>query len=136
MAFRTRRQQKYERLRLSGFLPFEARVLSKVPVRICPYMKELMKERRAMFQKARADGATRAQWENLIKGKYNTNKWLSAGRRRIEADPWKMLRDFEDRFRDKNPEYTSPWQKRVRDWQNFLRKAERTIAKQKGRVVT
>ena len=136
MAFRTRRQQKYTKLRASGFLPFEARPLSKVPVRVCPYMKHLTKERREMFQKARAAGMTRIQWEGLIKEKYNTNKWLRAGRIRIEADPWKMLREFEDRWKDKNPQYTSPWEKRWKDWQNFLRKAETTVQRQKGRVVT
>ena len=132
MAFRTRRQARYSWLRERGMLPFEARAMSKVPVRVCPYMKQLTKERYQDFLKARAEGATRTGWENRIKKLYSDNRWLRAGRRRIEADPWKMLREFEDRWKDKNPQYTSPWQKRWRDWKGFLAKTERTIAKQRG----
>ena len=134
MAFRTRRQHRYLVLRDAGFLPFEARALSKVPTRICPYMRHLIADRKAMFLDAKQTHATNKQYENRIKALYNTNKWLSAGKLRIQADPWKMLRDYEDRWRAKQPEYTSPWQKRWRDWKDFQAKTERTIRKQKGRA--
>jgi len=132
MAFRTRRQNRYSRLRSAGFLPFEARAMSKVPLRVCPYMKQLAKDRYKDFLKAKAEGMTRAGWQDKIKKLYSDNHWLRAGKRRIEADPWKMLREYEDRWKDKNPQYTSPWQKRWRDWKDYQRKIEATIKKQKG----
>ncbi len=130
--FKTRRQNRYSALRKAGMLPFEARPLSKVPVRVCPYMKQLTKERYQDFLKAKAEGATRTGWENRIKKLYSDNRWLRAGKRRIEADPWKMLREYEDRWRARFPQYTSPSEKKWRDWKDYQRKIERTIAKQRG----
>ena len=135
MAFRTRRQNRYSKLRQAGMLPFEARPLSKVPFKICPYMRRLISERASELGKARRQGATQRQWEDHIKGRYAKNKWLRAGKVRIEADPWRMLRDYEDKWRAKQPQYTSPWQKRYRQWKDFVGKVERTIARQKGEAV-
>lgn len=134
MAFRTRRQNRYYKLRNAGFLPFEARPLSKVPFKICPYMRQLIRDRQIDFLKAKKEGATRAQWENRIKELYSKEKWLRAGKRGIEADPWKMLRDYEDRWRQKQPQYTSPWEARYRAWKDFYTKLERTMQKQRGLV--
>lgn len=136
MVFKTRRQNRYSQMRRAGFLPFEARPLSKVPFAICPYLRRLIREREGELGKARRQGATQRQWEDHIKGRYAANRWLRAGKKKIEADPWRMLRDYEDKWKAKQPQYTSPWQKRWRNWKDFLAKAERTIAKQKGRVVT
>ena len=132
MPFRTRRQQRYTKLRAVGFLPFESRALSKVPVKTCPYIGHLIEDRYKMFTEAQRDKVTAQQYENRIKALYRDNKWLRAGKVRIEFDPWRMLRDYEDRWRAKQPQYTSPWQKRWRDWKGFLAKTERTIQKQKG----
>lgn len=137
MVLRTRRQNRYTKLRQSGFLPFEARPLSRVPFKICPYMRQLIRDRQADFLEAKREGATRAQYENQIKEAYGKNKWLTEretkkGVKYIEADPWKMLRDYEDRFRDKHPEYESPWEPKWRNWQKALDKIERTMQKQRG----
>ena len=137
MAFRTRRQARYLKLRSFALLPYEARPLSKVPFKIAPYMKDLIADRQAMVKKVNADmkGASQAaitrEFENRVKKLYGENRWLTAGRKKIYYDPWKMLRDYEERWRDKNPQYTSPWQKRHKDWQGFLTKAERTIEQQR-----
>ena len=132
MAFRTRRQERYLKLRQAGFLPFESRALSSVALKRCPYMRHLIRERAGMLAEAKRDRATVKQWQNRIKEMYNTNKWLRAGKLRIEADPWKMLRDYEDRWRAKRPEYTSPWQPRRRKWRDFVERTERTLQRQKG----
>ena len=134
MALKTRRYSRYSQLRQGGaFLPFEARPLSKVPVGICPYFRAMIDERRAEAIKAGHQGLTKTQWEDRIKDRYQTNKWLSLNREgKVVADPWKMLRDYEDRWRAKQPEYTSPWEARYRKWKDFYSKLERTMAKQRG----
>lgn len=133
MAFRTRRQARYQKLRNSGFLPFEARALSRVPFKICPYMRQLISDRQETVSEAKGAGATKAQYENQIKGLYNKEKWLKQDRiGKAVADPWRMLRDYEDRWRQKQPSYTSPWEAKYRRWKDFYTKLERTMDKQRG----
>ena len=131
---RTRRQNRYSKMRNAGFLPFEARPLSKVPFKICPYMRQLIRERQMDFRQAKREGMSQARWEATIKDRYQRERWLRAGKRRIEADPWKMLRDYEDRWRAKEPEYTSPWEVKWRNWKDFLGKIEHTMKKQRGEL--
>lgn len=133
MAFKTRRQNRYISLRNSFFLPFEARPLSKVPTRLCPYLRDLMVERRDMAKKAKTQGKALKQFEDQIKELYRINRWLKRDRAgKIIGDSWKMLRDYEDRWRARQPEYTSPWQARYRKWKDFYTKLERTRQKQRG----
>ena len=136
MPLKTRRYSRYSQLRQgNAFLPFEARPLSKVPFAICPYMRQLIEERRNEAKKAERQGLTDAQWEKKIRDEYKKQGWLSLDRAgRIKADPWKMLRDYEDRWRAKQPEYTSPWEARMRKWKDFYTKLERTMQKQRGMV--
>ena len=76
---------------------------------------------------------TAQQYEVQIKLTYAKNGWVRRSKKgQVVADPWKMLRDFEDRYKQKNPEYDSPWEKRWRDWKDFLGKYEKTVAKQRG----
>ena len=132
---RTRRQNRYTKLRSVGFLPFEARPLSKVPFRICPYMRQLIKDRQTDFRQAKKEGATQTQWENRIKDQYKRERWLRPDKKgKLVADSWTMLRDYEDRWRAKEPEYTSPWEKKWRNWKDFLGKIERTMQKQRGEL--
>lgn len=133
MAYRTRREGRYKKLRDVYFLRSEARPLSKIPTRVCPYLRALMRERRDLARRAIAQGKTIGQFEDQIKELYRVNRWLKRNRvGKIVADPWKMLRDYEDKFKAKNPQYTSPWEKRWKDWGEFQRRIERTIAKQRG----
>ena len=133
MAFRTRRQARYQKLRNSGFLPFESRALSRVPFKICPYMRQLINDRQETVLEAKRAGAAKTQYENQIKGLYNKEKWLKRDRiNRAVADPWRMLRDYEDRWRQKQPSYTSPWEAKYRRWKDFYSKLERTMEKQRG----
>ena len=134
MALKTRRQARYERLRISGFLPFEGQPLSMIRgVSICPYLGHMIKERQEEKREAQNKGLNAVQWENEIRTRYNKNGWLKRGRTgKILADPWKMLRDYEDRFRQKHPEYESPWEPRYKNMRDFMAKIERTMAKQRG----
>lgn len=109
MAFRTRRQQRYNRLIESGFLPFEARTLSKIALKV-PYMRLGIQERRSAHQdalreyKARDVRLTKAEWVEIIREMYITRGWLREGK----GDPWQMLRAWEERYRARHPEYESP----------------------------
>lgn len=133
MAYRTRRENRYLRLRQHGFLKFEARPLSRVPVKVCPYFRDMMKERQAQMRKSQKMGRTLKQFEDSIKELYWTNNWLKENRiQQIVVDPWQMFRDAEDKFKAKNPKYESPWMPRQRKLRDFISKVERTLAKQKG----
>ena len=131
---KTRRQQRYTILRKAGFLPFEARPLSRVPIRTVPYMKGLIRERQDMFHRAQVDKVSIVRWRSQIKELYIINKFLKMDRKgNPVADPWDFLRDYEDRWRAKNPSYESPWEKRRRSWRDFLARIEKTIAGQRRR---
>jgi len=58
---------------------------------------------------------------------YFDSKWRKRTRTgRIVYDTWAMLRDFEDKYRAKHPQYKSPWEKRRKAWKSFVAKLERT----------
>jgi len=131
--YRTRREARYIKLRKYGFTRFEARPLSKVPTSVCPYFRELMRERQALMKKALKMGKSEKEYTDSIKELYRVNRWAKVNRAgKIVADPWKMLREYEDRWKQKNPNYTSPWMKRWRNWKDFQRKVENTLRKQRG----
>ena len=102
-------------------------------ISVCPYLRAMLDERKEQGKKAQAMGKTLKEFELQIRELYRVNRWLKRNRAgKIVADPWRMLRDFEDKFKAKNPQYTSPWMKRWVKWRDFLGKIERTIALQKG----
>jgi len=132
---KTRRQVRYTKLRASGFIPREAQVLSRVPPKITPYFRMIVKEREAMWKRAQKLGTGRPKFEDQIKELYRVNRWMKRGRTgKPLLDPWQMLREVEDKFRAKFPQYESPWEKRQRSWRDFQTKIERTIAKQRGQA--
>lgn len=128
MGFKTRRQARYEFLRKHGFLRFEARPLSKVPLRV-PYFDELIKERSTLFEKAIKEQKSQKEYEQQIKDLYKEQRWyrLSKTGARIIADPWQMYRDKEEAFRRKYPQYTSPWEKRQKDFRKGIAVAEKNV---------
>lgn len=129
MAFRTRRQNRYKVLRASGFLPFEAKELSRVAFRV-PYMDVMIKERYKRYKAALDRKLSRAEYERQIKTMYFDSKWRRRTRTgRFKYDPWAMLRDFEHTYRAKFPDYQSPWERRRKAWRNFVAKLEATYEK-------
>ena len=132
--YKTRRQERYRKLREAGLLPFEARPLSKVPWAKAPYMKDMLNERRRIVRNAHAQGLTDKQFEDLVKDIYRRNNYITLdriGRRKL--DPWRLFRTHEDTYRAKHPEHTSPWVKRQRNWQGAVRKIENSLKKEKLR---
>ena len=133
MAYRTRRETRYMKLRNAGFLRFEARPLSKVPSKVCPYLRAMMEERRDWLRKEQKAGKTLKEYEAEIRELYRAKDWTKKNRvGKTVADPWKMLREFEDKWKDKQPQYTSPWQGRQKKWRDFQRMLEPTLKKQMG----
>lgn len=128
MAFRTRRQARYSILRSGGFLPFEAQKLSKVPFRV-PYMVGMLRERLRDYERALAKKWSRTRYEAATKVMYKDRGWTKRVRGRTVYDPWEMLRGYEDRYRDKHPEYSSPWERRRRDFRKYVRDLEASIKK-------
>ena len=124
MAFKTRRQARYDTLRKAGFLKFEARDLSRVPFNI-PYMRPLIKQRADQYNKAVDDEWTIGQWEKAINKRYHDNQWLDS---KGKPSAWALLRDFEHKYRAKYPQYDSPWQKRKSRMRNFIKFTEKKIA--------
>lgn len=134
----TRRQHRYNRLKEFGFFPFEARQLCKVPFKT-PYMREGIRERKRALKDAQLEYKERklrfskTEWAEIIKEMYITRNWLKEGR----SDPWQMLRAWEDRYRDKRPEYESPPKHRkpkIKRQEDFVSKyAKSLVDYEKGR---
>jgi hypothetical protein len=104
--------------------------MSHVPPNVA-YFKTMLQERRAMYKKAVAMKIGQVKWEGQIKELYKVNKWQKLNRvGKIVADPWKMLKDFEKKYREKYPQYESPWEPRGRNFRDFQRKTDKTLARQ------
>src|SRR3990167_6951521 len=112
----TRRQYRYRRLINAGFLPFEAKELSEVPLWV-PYMQNLILNRQHetwMMVKRGWDEGKRAQaW----KARYRGKGWV----RHDHLDVGAMLRHFESRYKDSHPEWESPWRKHRRQLRDLGR---------------
>lgn len=125
MALKSKRQHRYEILRRMGFLKGEAIQLSKVPLKV-PYMDTFIKRRYALFEKSKEMGRTEREYIQSVKELYKAKGYIKVdaiGRRRL--DPWAYFREFEDGYRDKHPDYQSPWVKRQYRFRDFVRKVER-----------
>ena len=129
ITIRQRRRRHY--LEHSGFLLFEADDLCVIPGYV-PYFKRLIRERQSELENWLRAGRTMAEWQLHIRAKYVDHKWGKEDAGGFKADPWKLLRAFEEDYRDRNPEYDSPWEKNKRRRLDFLAKIERTMTKQRG----
>jgi len=102
-----------------------------------------MKERYAEYQRAtkraQKQGLTEVefnkQWQTHIKRRYVMKGW------KRRSDVWgvtvgfRMLKDVERAYKYKQPQYVSPWEKRQKDFRDFIRKIDATYEKYpKGRV--
>lgn len=128
MAYRPLRHYRYQSLRYLGFLKTEARVLSKIPFKV-PYMSALIGIRKHVMVQARKEKWTEQQYEAHILKYYQNKGWLKPGERLKVGNVYRMLRESENRYKDKHPEYESPWQKKRRTWKGFTRMHEKTMKK-------
>ena len=108
MALKARRKKRYNRLIKNGFLRFEAKPISKVPLTL-PYVKEMFKERRLAYKAYKAKSRKEKKlikggWKGFIRQMYIDEGFL----KKDKSDPWQMLRSWEDKYKDQHPEYQSP----------------------------
>jgi len=130
--FRTRRENRKQKLLQAGLLPFEAHALSELEFKL-PYVKKLIKERQGVYTLAKREGWTKKEYTDHIKTLYDNSEWKVKGtatsRTKMvgRADPWAMARHYRQRAIDSG-EYTPPVPKKKR---KFDRDA---IEKGRGRI--
>lgn len=119
MAFRTRRQQRYIRYLDSGFLPFEANALSKVPFANAPFMQQAFEDRRELLTPLRREadqlGWSRTKYElekrKLIaydygeKGLLYVKEYKDIIRIKGRPDPWQLFRYYKGESGHETPRY-------------------------------
>jgi len=101
-------------LERAGCLPEEAiaySVSSAEALKKAPYLRYLIRSRRALKTNAKRWGWSDAEYRQAIRNKYADAKAIKADG---SLDPWAYLRDLDERFRRWGFEYESPWQKRIR----------------------
>ena len=126
MAFRTQRQKRYTMLRDKGLLQFEAAALSKVKPRDCPYYYTMVRARSAIHNRAIRESWSKARYEKHIKSIYRRKGWTALTRTGTEKfSAWAMLRYYEDKWKDRHPDWKSPTVKKQKEWRDFRRKQER-----------
>lgn len=110
MAFRSRRQKRYEKMRSYGLLPFEAKELSSVPFAHAPFLNDILRDRRRIIlslrKEAEFQGWSRAKYEKelrmVIAVEYMDKGLVfrKAGRGIIKIqgspDPWQLFREYRD----------------------------------------
>lgn len=129
--FRPRRQHRYTVLRESGFLPFEASELSKVPFKT-PYMRDLIRARRKQVWQMIKEKRTKKSIRFSILNYYIESNWRykdGKRRRNTTLSPWELLRTYEERYQDKQPDYRTPQKKRKRKHREFSKKARESLGK-------
>lgn len=113
----------------SHFLPFEARTLSRISLRV-PYMKPLIKDRIRDYESFIAAGGTDLKFKQHIIQRYKDNNWKHDKDFWTDTVVFRMLKAVEKDYRFKNKQYESPWQKnkKIKDLQ-FQNKLDRTYEK-------
>ena len=130
----TLRQGRANYLGNNGFLPAEARELSRTSrggLR-SPYFQRWIRSRRGLYQAAIRLGWTEKQYRDRIRKQYEDGGFVkrdSLGRYR--ADVWAMLRYQEELSRRKGEEYESPWRKKTQRKSGQRREVKR-VTKRKA----
>lgn len=113
MAYKTLRERRYQDLRLIGFLPFEARILSKVP-RKTPYMRDIGTERAKEYSRWLKSGKSDKEWETHVLRVYRAKGWTRQGQKvKSASSVYAFLRARREAMLPQYPEYASP--SRVRE---------------------
>lgn len=113
----------------AGFLPAEVRKFAINTSREgmkAPYFQAMVRSRRALFRNAQRYDWSITRYKEEIKRLYIIRDAIrtDALGRRI-ADPWKMLRFFQEKFPAPD-EYESPWRKRTQKRRKAKRQQKRT----------
>lgn len=108
MAFRSRRQARYNKLISYGMLPFEAQAFSSVPFAHATFIRDIVRDRANLLEslrrEAEAMGWSRARYEEekrravafeyKDKGLVFTKRYRDIIRAKGRADPWQLFREY------------------------------------------
>ena len=137
----------YNAFRKAHFLPEEAKVFASniritpegrrrrvgaLPLNL-PYVKEMLRERARAFRLGVKDGLIKSQhdWrETILEGIYTDLDLLNDYG---EIDPWKLLRRAEEKYKDRHPEYHSPYKAKKKKSHFVSKYAKGLEAYDKGR---
>ena len=120
------RQGRYNKLIASGFTKGEANALSKIPHTSVPYMRDLIRFRRAQVKEWIRSGEVRTK--NDLKERIN--EWYDRkgftkvakygfGKGTKQKDPWQLLRFVEREFGYKYPTYVSLFRRKKQGFVSF-----------------
>jgi hypothetical protein len=136
-----REQRKQDLLKSALFLPFEAQELSQIK-KPSPYFNRMIMERRALMMNAKKYNWSEAEKVRRIKAIYINAGAVRGGIgiRKPRLDPWALLRVYEDKYKDRYPQYETPTAKKTSKVREFnydalkkpKRKKEKWIGKPYG----
>jgi hypothetical protein len=114
------RETREQQLIRWGFLPFEAqelRIIKNPP----PYFKQLIMQRRSMRMNAKKYGWSEAEFSRRVKSVYEKERIAKRilGRKETRYSPWDLLRKYEDRYKDRHPNYETPTAKKPSSTRDF-----------------
>ncbi len=111
------RKRKIAYLQRNGFLPSEARQLSRTSHQglLSPYFQYWIRSRRRLYDNSKMYDWTSQEYRDYIKQQYiDIGALKSDNLGRIRIDVWAMLRYFEEKSYRRGEEYESPWKKRAK----------------------
>ena len=99
MAFRSRRQSRYTRLKGYGLLPFEAVELSRLTwaEMKTPYIRDFIRMRANW-----AEGISHAEYARQVREHYLTQGWD------VPKGIWEWIRILEEIYKKDHPDYETP----------------------------
>ena len=129
--YKSRRAKRYEKVRVKGFLPWEARSLSNIPESV-PYFKKMAEDRnrewstfkRSKKMKGKSFDEVERAFSRRIKSRYQAKGWWR-GKGLQASSVYSMFRSYEDQYAPNYPAYISPWQpkqKKFRDNVSMIEK--------------
>ena len=128
MPFKTKRQQRYNALIDSHFMPSEARTLSKVSF-ATPYMRPLIKQRVKEYDQFIAQGGSEKDFIKSVKQAYIDHNWKHKGESWTATVVFRMLKEAEKEYKYKHRDYESPWEQKRRVRKDFIDKFDTAYEK-------
>lgn len=119
----TRYRKRYEKYRLRGYTGAEARMLAKI-TSPPPYLANMRLERGKLYAQWQRSGKGIEAYRRMVRDFYDKKHALAEDGR---PDPYALLRKYEDRYGDLNPDYRSPSYKKLKDYQASKRKLRRSL---------
>ena len=111
------KHERYDYLIGKGFLPFEAAQFSKTSEKgmQAPYFQSMIRSRQSQRAYATKQKWDYTKYKKYIHQQYKDKKQTKTDKiGRKHADPWKLLRSWENKMRAQGKAYVSPWKQKKR----------------------